>query len=243
MLVNFKVLPLGRALLPPSCIVCGNAVRSKLSELYIDICAGCVGDLPINAHACAVCAEPLPSSSPASAICGQCQQRRPKYHAAFCAYRYTYPIDHLVRTFKFHGRLAYGRVLGELLAGALLERHDEPWPQFIIPVPLADARFRERGFNQAIELGRVVQQRLDIPLRLDLVVRKRATREQTGLDHKQRRRNVRGAFSLTSKPRAKHVAILDDVVTTGSTVNELARVLKRARVERIEVWAVARTGR
>jgi len=185
----------------------------------------------------------LPAGAPSNAICGQCLQKKPKFNAAFCAYRYAYPIDHLIRDFKFRGRLAYGRVLGEVLADSLLNIRMGPLPSLLLPVPLADARFRERGFNQAIELGRVVAARLRIPLRSDLIARIRATREQTGLDAKARRKNLRGAFRIENALLPTHVAILDDVITTGSTANELARVLRRAGAKRIEVWAVARTAR
>ncbi|HYM35511.1 MAG TPA: ComF family protein, partial [Steroidobacteraceae bacterium] len=115
--------------------------------------------------------------------------------------------------------------------------------QLIIPVPLAVERFRDRGFNQAIEIGRIIEMRLGIPLRPDLITRTRNTREQTGLDSKARRKNVRGAFAISAKLPAKHIAILDDVITTGSTANELARLLRRAGAKHIAVWAVARTPR
>jgi ComF family protein len=112
-----------------------------------------------------------------------------------------------------------------------------------VPVPLADQRFRERGFNQAIEIGRELELQLSIPLRCDVVARIRDTREQAGLDRKGRRKNVRNAFKVLRPMDAQRIAILDDVVTTGSTVNELARVLRKAGAEHIEVWAVARAGK
>jgi ComF family protein len=239
MLVNTAFGFANRLFFPPICVMCGSSAHSA----PMDLCGDCANDLPLNKHACSICAEPLPASASSNSICGQCLQKRPKFHASFCAYRYAYPIDHLVRALKFHGRLPYGRVLGELLADALKKNCSGNWPQLIIPVPLAVERFRERGFNQAIEIARIVEMRLGIPLRPDLVTRTRATREQTGLDSKARRKNVRGAFAISEKLPAKHIAILDDVVTTGSTANELARILRRAGAKRIEVWAAARTMR
>jgi ComF family protein len=241
-LVNAGLNALRRAIFPPICVLCGEeADRARKSVL--DLCAGCANDLPLNRNACPFCAEPLNETTPVNSICGQCLQRRPRFNAAFCPYRYAYPIDHLVRALKFHNRLAYGRVLGELLADALSEKRIEPWPDLLIPVPLAKERFRERGFNQAIELGCIIERRLGIPLRPDLVTRVRSTREQTGLDSKARRKNVRGAFQVTSQLAANRIAILDDVITTGSTANELARTLRRAGAKSVEVWAVARTAR
>ena len=240
-LVDRALGALDELLFPSICVVCGESVTFSSSR-RLDLCPGCAGDLPDNRRACVLCAEPLPNA-PAHSICGQCLRKPPKYEHAFCAYRYAYPIDHLLRAFKFHGRLAYGCMLGELLARSLQASTRDAWPDIIVPVPLSDVRFRERGFNQAIELGRMLEARLGIPLRADLVMRTRNTREQAGLDRVARRKNIRGAFSMIGSRAAKHVAILDDVVTTGSTVNELARLLKRAGAKRVEVWAVARTPR
>jgi ComF family protein len=188
-----------------------------------------------------LCAEQLHGAE--SQHCGACLRRTPRFDSTHCAYRYGYPVDHLVRALKYRDRLAYARVLGELLAQSLSTQRFDPWPQCVIPIPLAAARFRERGFNQAMEIGKQLVRRLKLPLSADALVRRRETREQAGLDRDERRRNVRGAFALLKAPQAGHVAILDDVVTTGSTANEVARVLKRAKVERIEVWAVARASK
>ena len=176
-------------------------------------------------------------------LCGACLRKPPRYQSTHCAYRYSYPIDHLVRALKYHDRLTHARVLGELLAESLTRLRTAPWPKLLIPVPLADSRYRERGFNQASELAEQLQRRLAIPVRADLLARQRATREQAGLDRVGRHKNVRNAFAICAPLVVKHVAIVDDVVTTGSTVNEIARVLKRAGAEQIEVWAVARASR
>jgi ComF family protein len=152
-------------------------------------------------------------------------------------------MDHMVRQLKYAGAVAQGRVLGELLAVRIAATRSESWPEMLLPVPLAPARFRKRGYNQAIVLAEHVHRRLHIPLNTGVLVRTRETLEQAGLDQRARRRNIRGAFALTESLTATHVAILDDVVTTGSTVNELAQTLQRAGVKRVEVWAVARAGR
>jgi ComF family protein len=227
------------ALWPASCVLCGGA-----SSRSIDLCAECEADLPLNKVACIVCAEPLQGESADVLTCGACQQRKPRFDACFCPFRYAYPLDYLVRGVKYHRAVANGRVLSELLASRLpvLRRH-VPLPDILLPVPLAPRRYRERGYNQAIELARYVVKRLRVTIRTDLVVRSRETREQAALDQRERRKNIRGAFTLIRPLPAPHVAILDDVVTTGSTVNELARVLKRAGAQRVEVWAVVRAGR
>jgi ComF family protein len=132
------------------------------------------------------------------------------------------------------------RLLGQLLAESV--RHaGEPLPEVLVPVPLHRARLAERGYNQALEIARVLGQVLALPVDHGCCERILATLPQAGLDEGSRRRNIRGAFSARSHLGWRHLAILDDVVTTGSTVEELARVLYRAGAERIAVWAVART--
>lgn len=172
-------------------------------------------------------------------LCGACLRRAPRFDAAFCAWRYTYPIDYMVRALKYHGALAHARVLGDLLAARLRARAAPCWPEMLLPVPLAPGRFRERGYNQAIEIGCWLERRLAIPMRTDVLVRTRETPEQAGLSRRERRQNLRGAFAVRDLS-ALHVALIDDVITTGSTVNELARVLKQAGAAGVEVWAVAR---
>lgn len=202
---------------------------------------GCEDDLPLNALACKTCAQPLASCSTELQRCGACLRRPPAFDASHIPFHYGYPIAQLIHDLKYRGRIACGRVLGELVARSVRSRIDD-LPGFIVPVPLAPGRYRERGYNQAIELGASLERTLGVPMRTDLAVRTRATREQAELNRKERRRNVRGAFSVERALPATHLAILDDVVTTGSTVNELAKVLRRAGAEKIEVWAVARAG-
>ena len=172
--------------------------------------------------------------------CGRCLRHPPRFDAAYCPFLYDYPLDHLIRGLKYHGRVAQGRLLGNLLAREIGSQRTAPLPQLLIPVPLAQRRFRQRGYNQAIELGRCIERQLGIPMRADVMERTRETLEQAGLARGARRRNIKNAFALLRLPSVPHVAIVDDVVTTGSTVNEMSRVLKRVGVERIEVWAVAR---
>jgi ComF family protein len=156
-------------------------------------------------------------------------------------YRYAAPLDRLIPALKFGGKLAHARLLGELLAEELAASGARR-PELILPVPLHARRLRERGYNQALELARPVARALGLPLETRACTRLRATAAQSGLDLKARRANLRGAFAVPALG-VKHVAVLDDVVTSGSTVAELARALARAGVERVDVWAVARATR
>lgn len=225
----------GQVLWPARCILCGGA-----GEVGIDLCRDCAADLPRNDPACTACAESLAAGGAEPLVCGECLRDPPPFEAAFVPFRYAYPLDHLVRGLKFRGELPCGRALGQLFSRCLLERGD-PLPDAIVPVPLASRRYRQRGYNQAIELALAIRDVTAVALLTDVAIRQRETAEQAGLDRKKRRQNVSGAFAAIAPVRARRVAILDDVVTTGSTVRELARVLREAGAEQVVVWAIART--
>lgn len=216
-------------LLPWRCLLCGDAGADGL-----DLCAACAAELPRNTNCCARCALPLPNPAP---LCGACQRKPPPWQAAWAPFRYGWPLDRLEARYKFGRELAAGRTLG-----ALWKSLPPPVrPALILPVPLHRARLRERGYNQALELARPLGRALGIPVRHDLLLRPRATAAQTELDAAARRRNVRGAFAVRADAALPpHVVVLDDVMTTGATLAECARVLKRAGVARVDVWALAR---
>lgn len=227
---------LGLLLWPRRCTLCGLPGQHDL-----DLCSGCEGDLPLNGSVCEHCAEPLPRELSKPALCGACLKQPPVFDACVAPFLYAFPMDRMVQALKYRGDLVYGRVLGTLLARHLMRRQTRP--EIVIPVPLASMRYRERGFNQARELALPICKALDLQLRSDLVIRHRETREQAALDRSERLKNTQQAFALTAPLEARHVAIVDDVVTTGSTVNELSKVLRAAGAEWIEVWAVARAER
>lgn len=221
-----------RALLPLRCLLCGSRGANGR-----DLCEGCARDLPRNEVCCPRCALPLKAPAP---LCGECLLREPPFASAWVPFRYAHPLDLLEARFKFRGDLAAGRVL----AGLMIERaadYAPARPDLVVAVPLHVSRLRERGYNQAFELAKPVARALGVPLARDGLVRIRATPAQTGLDAPARRRNLRGAFAVSrGASLPKHIALFDDVVTTGATVRECARVLRRAGVERIDVWALAR---
>jgi ComF family protein len=226
-----------KLIFPPTCILCGAAGDDGL-----DLCRGCRADLPVLGVACARCALPLPDALLAGAgahalLCGGCRRKPPPFQRAHAAFRYEQPLPTLVGAFKFRGRLNTLRLLGLLLAEALA---DADRPDAIVPVPLHPRRLRQRGYDQALELARVVGRRLDLTV-LDAAERTRATPPQAALEAKARKTNLRGAFRVTAELGSAHVAVLDDVVTTASTVGELARVLRAAGAGRVDVWCVART--
>jgi ComF family protein len=149
-------------------------------------------------------------------------------------------VDFLIKQLKFHGHLAVARLLGEWL-GECLEKQNRPLPDCIIPVPLHPVRLRERGFNQALELARPIARHLGLAVQASALRRIRHTLPQSLIDAQVRHSNVRGAFIVDPSLSVRHVAVVDDVITTGSTVGETARILRTAGVTEIEIWACART--
>lgn len=222
-------------LLPSTCLLCGAAGAASR-----DLCAGCAADLPRNSHACAICALPL-SLDNQIGLCSPCCAQSPEYDRAFAPFCYRPPVNFLIRRLKFNGRLSHARLLGELFADARAER-GAPWPDCILPVPLHPLRLRERGFNQALELARSAAYRFQIPLLAQGLRRTRYTTPQTQLDARARQTNPRGAFTLEQPLPGSRVALVDDVMTTASTVAECARVLRAGGVADIEVWIIARAG-
>lgn len=221
---------LQRFVLPLRCLLCGAAGADG-----IDLCADCAGELPRNRSCCMRCALPLATPAP---LCGECLRHAPPWDAAWAPFRYGWPLDRLESRYKFGADLAAGRVLS-----TLWRREPCPveLPQLLLTVPLHRGRLRQRGYNQALELARPLERGLGVPLRHEVLQRARRTEAQTELDALGRRRNVRGAFALRADiTLPAHVAIIDDVMTTGATVAECARVLKRAGVRRVDVWALAR---
>lgn len=221
-----------RLLLPPRCLLCGSAGTAGR-----DLCAGCASDFVPNAMCCPRCALPLSVPAP---LCGECLARDPPFGRAWVPFVYAHPLDLLETRFKFGADLAAGRVLADgMVDRAVADRPERP--EALVPVPLHAARLRERGYNQALELARSLATAFGIPLRADLLRRLRATPPQTGLDAKTRRRNLRGAFAVAvDAVPPDHVALVDDVMTTGATLRECARMLRRAGVTRVDVWALAR---
>lgn len=234
--VDSALPALGRALWPARCLVCGERGHARR-----DLCPPCSDALPWNRSACAQCAIPLPmAAGPADAgqACGQCLRRPPPLHAAHAACRYDFPVDRLLPRFKFHHDLAAGRLLAQLMAEAFatLQR-----PQALIPIPLHLSRLRSRGYDQALELARPLARTLQIPLHDGVLQRTRATAPQSELSAIARRRNLRGAFVVCGAAALPaHVALVDDVMTTGATVHAAAKALRRAGVQRVDAWVCAR---
>ena len=221
-------------LLPRLCPACGAS-----AGLGRELCLGCAQALPTLLPACPRCARAYEHPD-THGECGACQKAPPAFSRSIALYRYAPPVDHFIRELKFRQQLGLARLLGEhLTERVVLERAR---PDRIIPVPLHPARLRERGYNQALEIARPVARTLGVPLDFLAMQRVRATVPQTGMALAARRKNVRNAFRLREPRLLKglHVAVVDDVMTTGSTAEAAAQCLLAAGAEKIEIWVVAR---
>ena len=225
--VDHWLQALGRALLPLRCLVCRERGEGG------DLCAPCRNAMPAPEVACPRCARPLAAPAPA---CGRCLRKPPPWQAAHAAFAYGFPLDRLLPRFKFHGDLAAGRVLADLWRTRLPATR----PEAVVPVPLHRSRLRERGYDQALELARALAPDLGLPVRGDALWRPRATARQSELAANVRRRNVAGAFAVRGPPLPAHVALLDDVMTTGATLRACTQALHAAGVARVDVWVLAR---
>ena len=213
--------------------MCGISTKQNYS-----LCVECENDLPIIEKSCARCGIPLILDEK---VCGKCLKDPSFIDYTFSLYVYESPIDHLITELKFKQRLPFASVLGHLMEKAVRKRMDPiGYPDVILPVPLHVERLKKRGFNQALEISRPVSNGLSISIDHRLVRRVKNTQAQTELLADQRKKNIKGCFQVSAMPAYKHVVLIDDVVTTGSTTSELARVLKNSGVERVGVWSVAR---
>jgi ComF family protein len=209
------------------CLLCGAASSRQ------GICPGCRTDLPwLTGPGCACCAHPL--SLPG--LCGRCLTEPPHFDRVIAACRYEYPLDGLIQACKYGGRLTVVSALADIM-----REPQRPQPDLMVAMPLSTQRLRERGFNQALELARDIARTTGIPLDADLCVKTRDTPPQTRLPWKERRKNIRGAFVVQRNIDGHHIAVIDDVLTTGATLSELARNLKRAGAATVTGWVIART--
>jgi ComF family protein len=220
-------LKFGRTLLPQQCLLCAGASGDAL------LCTACTHDLPwLPDPHCTICARPIPQPG----VCGSCLKKPPRFDRVEAAFAYAFPADALIQAYKYGGNLAIAHIAARALLQTITPAHCD----LIVPTPLARKRLIERGFNQALEVGRLVSHATGIPLLADACRKITDTPPQASLPWDARAKNLRGAFACDHSLDGKSVAVIDDVLTSGATLNELARCLKRAGAERVTGWIVAR---
>jgi ComF family protein len=239
--VNLWLKNIQYCVLPGTCINC-----HKASERNYDLCASCENLLPRIKDPCISCGLPLPANNYDGFLCGNCIISPPPYKHIISAFNYAEPIDHLIGAFKYQGKLAYGKVLSKQLLQLVMSVYSSrTLPELLIPMPLHTSRLQHRGFNQSIEISRYLSRHLNIPQNINLCFRNRFTLQQEGLTASARKKNLRGAFSIRQNFQSlpKSFAIIDDVVTTTASTQELAFLLLSHGVKDIHIWSLARACR
>ena len=221
------------------CLLCHAPCTAKS-----DVCSSCEGNLPWLHHACRTCAEPL--HNPRESLCLRCQYHLPTVDHSIATFQYAFPLDQLILAMKQQPRpellTSFSRWLTAHVSANPIDR-----PDLLLPVPMHSTRQRQRGFNQAAILAQQLSKSLAIPVRHDLLIKHRFTEDQKTLNREQRQRNLASAFRLERvkllqmRPRPRHIALIDDVITTGATTAQLASLLKKSGVARVDVWALAKT--
>lgn len=225
--------------IPYRCILCLEA-----SDQRRDLCRQCQNTLPVLSHSCEQCGIVL---SDKTQKCGQCIHCSPYFDNTEVIFDYTMPVAHWLKQFKFHKKGLYARILCEIFVEQLRQKineYPEKKPQLLLPVPLHWKRLVGRGFNQTQIIAQHISQQLQIPIiKNHLVKRLKSTFPQSSLNQHNRRQNLKNAFSLKNPLKFQHIAIVDDIMTTGNTANELAKILKKNGVARVSVWILARAMR
>jgi len=227
---------------PPGCQLCGDSQNTQYAG---QLCRACVADLRLNLNACTVCGLPINLANQAldtlPSCCGQCLQAPPVYDLCWSPFIYAQPLEWMIQQLKFNAKLNFASLLSALLADSLpAHLCNDKKPDVIIPMPLHSQRLKHRGFNQSYLLIKPLAKSLGIPVDLNSCVRVKNTEHQTGKNARQRQLNIKNAFTFSNKKHYRHVVIFDDVVTTGSSVSELSRILKREGVEKVDIWSLAR---
>lgn len=220
-----------RTLLAQDCLLCGAGAAQAL------LCSACAQDLPRLPDAlCPRCAAP----SPDSRLCGSCLRETPHFDASHACLRYAFPVDRLVQAFKYHQQLNLAAYFAALMARHFLAQQHTERIDMVIPLPLSHERLRERGYNQSLEIARPFAHACQLPLQHQQVARIRHTAPQALLPWSERQQNMRQAFVCKQRLDGQHVLIIDDVMTSGASLNEFARTLKAQGAARVSNWVLAR---
>lgn len=220
--------------MPRACLLC----RTTTAEPH-HLCPPCAKELPILAYSCQQCAQLLPPES--YQICGTCLASPPPFDAVHALFHYQPPISRLITGLKFKARFSYANPFTHFMHQAVLHQWyaGKSLPDLLIPVPLHAKRLRERGYNQALEIARPLSRFLKLPLDTS-IIRHKHTLPQSSLPAAERRQNVADSFAAKRSYHDLHIAVMDDVMTTGNTVSAMAALLRKNGAHRIDIWCCAR---
>ncbi len=220
-------------IVPGNCVICGEN-----SHRDLDLCQPCEEDLPWIHDGCVICSLPI---DPLDNLCRSCHESPPSFDRCVCPLRYEFPVDSMISRFKNHRHLASGKVLARLLGTHINSQIEETAPDVLVPTPLHPSRRRSRGYNQAEQIAITISEMTEVPIAKDCLVQIRATPEQKSLGISERKKNVKNAFTCNGDITDKHILLVDDVVTTCATINEISRCLRKEGAKEITVLALART--
>lgn len=214
-------------LMPIPCRLCGSRSQHQA------ICEACLQNLPSLGDACPRCALPISNAH----LCGHCLNQPPEQDLSFSLFPYLDPVDRLIADLKYHDNVFLSQFFAQLMSDKLRTR---PLPDLLIPIPLHPNRLRQRGYNQSLELAKALSTRLGIPTSHDYLIRIIDTQSQAAIPFKARKKNIQHAFKFIQTKVPAHIAIIDDVLTTGHTANAAAKQLRKAGATTIEIWTIAR---
>ena len=241
----FKRLVIKQVVFKQNCVLCTQYINQNNKNAHPSIhavCTACLNDLPWHPKtSCPQCGLESSGSASINIVCGSCLNSPPDFDATKAIFLYAYPIDAMMQRYKYGNMLNLGDTFGEFLA----EKVSMGTVDLIIPMPMHHTRLKERGFNQALEIAKVLCKNHKEKLNYKSVIRQTLTPPQASLPLKERVKNIKGAFKVNAdkldKIQGKRIAIVDDVMTTGASLNELAITLKKAGAAYVECWVIART--
>jgi ComF family protein len=231
--LNNNWLKFNQTIFPQTCLMCAAWQGGAYG-----ICQDCLADMPW--HNCAQCPQcGLPAYD--NQLCGHCIQSPPDFDTTHALFRYEFPIQQMLQRYKYSELLTLGETFGNLLADQMAKNNLGLMPDLITPMPLHPQRLQTRSFNQSLEMARVVSKKLGIKLNQNICQRIKLAPPQASLPLKERVKNMKGAFACTQPLQGQRIAVIDDVMTTGASLNSLAKTLKKAGASRVECWVIART--
>lgn len=214
----------------PLCLCCGYQKTHKLG-----FCLGCYHDLPHIKTPCLQCGLPLTANTPCF-----CKAEDWPFAACLSAFEYQFPINKLLFQYKSQARLALCESFAQALTNQV-KKQQQVLPQVLMPVPLHTSKLKQRGFNQSLELAKVLSKQLHIPIDYHSLQSSHQTTQQKSLNKQQRLANVQTNYALTRPLSVTHIALIDDVITTGATTKTLAYLLREHGATHIQAWSIARS--
>jgi ComF family protein len=231
---------LSEVIFPPQCLGCAEILHPFNGQIFCPVCNDKI--IFINGSICSICGTTFPDSPAENHLCGDCLEKRPYFSYARAVFSYEDIILNAIHQFKYKSNISTGEMLASFMADFSFPDIDFNDYSLIIPVPLHVKRLRERGFNQSLMLARAIGKKRLIPVNFSLLKKHKFTLTQTGSNKKERKQNIKGAFEVSEKKiiTGKNMIIIDDVYTTGATVNECAKTLIKAGAKKVSVLTLAR---